>query len=339
MKKEFWRFIYEGTLLAFPVLVLVIAYLVFDPFKVVWNYKSFFRSGIPSYVVLNRDYVSTQTFINNSPQHNYSAFIFGNSRSLFYEVATWQKYIHTKDCFHFDAGGESLLGIYRKFKFLKERGLKISKALIVLDNYTLQRVNERGDYLLLSHPALSKHNVLLFQLEFFKTFLSRKFFYAFFDLKLSNSFKEYMSEGSLMNNWPIEYDYLSNELKFTFFERQIESEPSKYYNEKMMRFFYRRDSIQKFSEKVIFEKQYHMLKVIRDILKEDKTDYKIVISPLYDQLRLNVQDVEILQELFGRREVYDFSGINFITKDYRNYYENSHYRPHVADHIMNEIYK
>ena len=43
--------------------------------------------------------------------------------------------------------------------------------------------------------------------------------------------------------------------------------------------------------------------------------------------------------LEGKQNVFDFSGINFITNDYHNYYENSHYRPHVADYIMKEIYK
>ena len=106
-----------------------------------------------------------------------------------------------------------------------------------------------------------------------------------------------------------------------------------------MQKFYYRDSIQKYSPKVIGESQYRMLKEISEIFKKHKTKYKIIISPLYDQLKFNKSDVRILQMLFGDENVFDFSGINFITNDYHNYYENSHYRPHVADYIMKVIYK
>jgi hypothetical protein len=82
-----------------------------------------------------------------------------------------------------------------------------------------------------------------------------------------------------------------------------------------------------------------MLLEIADIFKKNKTNYKLVINPLYDQVKLNQQDLDILIKLFGKENVHDFSGINFITNDYHNYYENPHYRPHIADYIMGEIYK
>jgi len=54
--------------------------------------------------------------------------------------------------------------------------------------------------------------------------------------------------------------------------------------------------------------------------------------------KLSVDDVEKLQNVFGRNNVYDFSGHNLFTKDYNNYYETSHYRPSVAADILSIIY-
>lgn len=45
-----------------------------------------------------------------------------------------------------------------------------------------------------------------------------------------------------------------------------------------------------------------------------------------------------LQTLFGKEKVYDYSGINELTDPIGNFYESSHYRPHVARQIMQEVY-
>lgn len=68
------------------------------------------------------------------------------------------------------------------------------------------------------------------------------------------------------------------------------------------------------------------------------TVYKVVINPLYDQNKINSRDLATLKDIFGSDNVYDFSGVNWITSDYHNYYEESHYRPHVAKWILGKIY-
>ncbi|KAA6318040.1 hypothetical protein EZS27_031899 [termite gut metagenome] len=45
-------------------------------------------------------------------------------------------------------------------------------------------------------------------------------------------------------------------------------------------------------------------------------------------------DLEYLENVFGEDNVFDFLGINTFTQDYTNYYDDSHYRPHVAREIM-----
>jgi hypothetical protein len=217
--------------------------------------------------------------------------------------------------------------------------VKISNSLIILDFSILCKIDEKKEHICLSHPALSNQNMISFQLEFFKVFLSPKFFKAYLDFKISHQVKDYMKNDFLLSDLPYKYIEKNNEIQFENFDKQIHTDKSLYYNEKKMKVFYKRDSIQKFSQKVILETQYKMLSEISDILKKNKTNYKIIINPLYDQMKLNNDDILLLYRLFGKNNVFDYSGINFITNDYQNFYETSHYRPPIAEYIMKEIYK
>ncbi len=80
------RLFLKLLLASFPVLAILAVYFVKDPFKVLYHYDSYFPQDGISYVVLNKDYVSTETFVNNYPTHHYDSYIFGNSRSMYYYV-------------------------------------------------------------------------------------------------------------------------------------------------------------------------------------------------------------------------------------------------------------
>ena len=86
------------------------------------------------------------------------------------------------------------------------------------------------------------------------------------------------------------------------------------------------------------KEKVNSLKGIRELFDKHHTNYRIVVSPLYDQIKLNPKDYKILCEIFGSQYVYDFSGVNNWTEDYHNYYEPSHYLPSVASEIMKQIY-
>ena len=186
MKKNAFTFFYKICILSLPFSSLFIVYVYLDPFKVIYHYNSYYQSGFPCYVGLDRDYVSTQTFINNHIKYKYNSFIFGNSRSRHFEVKTWAKYIHTNHCFHFDAAAESILGINRKFKFLKNNHIKIDNALIVLDFGTLEYTKDKTSHLHLSHPVLSNKSWFDFHVKFFSTFLTPDFLFAYLDKTSQN---------------------------------------------------------------------------------------------------------------------------------------------------------
>jgi hypothetical protein len=213
MRKEVTSFFLKTFILSLPALSLFCAYLIFDPFKVLRSYDSYYVSGVPNWVTLNREYVSTETFLKCNPSNHYDSFIFGNSRSIFYEVNDWQRHIQSTRCFHFDASGESLYGIYAKFRFLDQSGINISNALIILDYETLSCTNNRKGHLFRTPPRLSGESRLTYQFLFFRTFLDASFFTPYLHFMLTRHFHEYMRNDSILDDRPMYYELQSNEIR------------------------------------------------------------------------------------------------------------------------------
>jgi hypothetical protein len=146
-----------------------------------------------------------------------------------------------------------------------------------------------------------------------------------------------MNDG-VLDDRPFEYDLTSNEIRFSYYENIINTNPYDYYLPRKS-LFYERSAWPQQLEPIIKDEQTKLLEEIFDILIQNKAEYRIVISPLYDQIKLNTEDYDYLCNLFGRKNVYDFSGRNEITNNVINYYDNSHYRPHVTKYILDVIYK
>ena len=341
MQKFLYRLFRFSLIGLIPLIIISVLYVIFDPFKVLYNYDSFIETGVKGMGPLNKDYVSTTTFINNSKKINYNSFIFGNSRSIFYQISEWKKFINLDaSCYHFDASGESLYAINKKIEFIDKKGNEISNILLVLDYETLMQDEPRLDHhlFIISPILVNNSNVIEFHKTFFFAFFNPKFLYAFLDFKISGRIKPYMKQNNLLDDRPRNYDVLTNELRFDSYEDMIRK--NNYYTSKRLSVFFNRDTtIQHFSPKCILENQKKMLKNILSITQKHNTAIKIVINPLYDQQKLNEEDLEYLKILFGKNNVFDFSGINKFTNDYRNYYEASHYRPHVASEILKIIYE
>lgn len=321
-----------------PLILLVSLYFYLDPFMVIKNYDSYYDSNVTSRVGLNVDYVSTTTFDKNYSKEKYDSFIFGNSRSIIYEIAEWKKYIgKNSKCYHFDASGEALYSLHKKIQYLQNNKVHIKNALLVIDIDLLHQALPRSGHLgIISPQLINNDNFLDFHKTFLKAFFNPKFMYAYFDFKITNKVKPYMKKEKLIDNTPYNYDKLTNEIKFDYFEELIQKE--KFYTEEKMNVFYERDSVAHSSKVYIKKAQKEILEDIKRIFLENKTNVKIIISPLYNQQKIALEDFNYLKATFGDNTIFDYSGINHFTNDYRNYYENEHYRPTVAAEILKDIY-
>jgi len=319
-------------------------YIYLDPFKVVKTYSNYYPNNEPFQIITNKDFVSTMNFLNKYKDEKYNSFIFGNSRSMVYHKNEWLKYLPSNaNVYHFDAFGETLFGIYRKFKLLDKLNVSIDNAIIILDNseqLSQTYKNDEKRILFSMAPALiNNNNFIKFHLSFFKAFCQPKFLYAYVYFRIHNNIQPWMKE--FFSTYKISYDSISNEVCFS--EQESKIEKGTYYDDEHTKDFFHpnflhvRNNLFEYDFS-IYNESLRMLEDISKILRKHSTSYKVIISPLYYQIKLNSADINALNMLFGKENVWDFSGHNLLTEDYHNYYENSHYRPIVANKIMSIVY-
>jgi len=327
------KIILKLFLLALPLLFVVGAYWYSDPFKVLRHYDVY----PPEYITTNRDYASTETFLHNFPVYNYDSYLFGPSTSWFYRVDDWEKHIHAHGCFHFDAMNESLYGVEKKISFLYKNHAHINNVLFIFDTRLLSKTENEPGHLFMKHPLLSGQNKLLFQMQAFKDFLYPEFLVAYYDFLINHKRRQYMQKFFIYDKENYKYDTITNEISLYRFDSVLRQNPDGYY-EYYKPNFYKRDTFQHYGYCVIGQKQKQLLQSIKKYMTLDNTNYRIVISPLYNQYKIDPNDLQVLYQIFGKENVFDFSGINPYTANIRNYYDNEHYRPFITAQIMDSIY-
>lgn len=329
------KFIKNTFLFCWPFWGIVIIYIVTDVFKVIYHYNPY--HDLSYCVVVNRAYASTMTYINQNPIYKYDSFILGNSRSMFYEVDTWKQYLPKgSKCMHFDENGGSISGVCDKIIFIDKTGGHINNALLVVDHDLLSCLEQTTGYLFIAPPVLKGYsNVIDFHWQHFKAFLTPEFLLALIDYKTFGEYRPYMKNyitRGHRNTYIPEY----NEFHWTASEKEIAE--GVYYDAEHMKVF---ENVQKpgtFSSEILGSQEIDYLRKMKKVFDKHHTSYKIVVSPLYDQIKLNTSTLRILCDIFGEEHIYDFSGVNKWNKDYHNYYENSHYRPNVSAEIMRIVY-
>ncbi len=332
------RFICRMMLFCSPLIVVAAAYVWFDPFKLVWSYDAFYPRHRTSGIGLNAGYVSTANFDRHRGEMHYDSFIFGNSRSVYYEVEDWLPHLPVGSVpYHFDASAETIMGIERKVRYISGCGEKLRNALFVIDASVLARTTPLSGHLYSMPPQLDEYrNFIKFHADFFGVFLNPKFAFAVADYSLSGKVRNYMLQSNMLSDEDFDYDYRYNECRNTLYERQIAY--GEYFDSRRVAVFAGVQHPDSVSQPVIGVVQTELLQSIKHVLAAQGTDYRVVISPLYDQIRINPADLAVLESIFGAERVFDFSGQNAYNADFHNYYEQSHYRPVVARDVMSKIY-
>jgi hypothetical protein len=299
---------------------------------VIYTYKRHYNDPRISY---NWDYNQTDTLMRNYAEFRYDSFIFGNSRSKAFFTADWKGHIYAKNVFHYAALAETLYGVDRKIRFIDRQGIHMENCLLVFDASLLAVTWNSTGHMFIKHPAISGESWKEFHLTFFRAFIDPSFFITYLDHKIGG--KLHPVDKKKLLTIGMSYDPVTGDLVLAERDRLIREDETKYYTDPAT--FYPRDfTVKKYSPPVIKDAQLGFLREIKQILTTRKTHYKVIITPNYDLNYFDRGDLERLIEIFGKENVYDFSGINEYTRDIHNYYENSHFRPLVAKRILNEIY-
>lgn len=321
-----------------PILLVCISVIIWDPFKVFFSYIDYYTGNK---ITGNREQVCYDLFEKQIPKGKIRNFIVGSSRSEAYKTNYWAKCISAPEntCFHFDGSGYGLFRANNAIKFLSAHTEKIDNLLLIVDPEFLAETTNPQDHLFIHPPAISGESKLAYYWIFLKASLDIEFifdnliynitgkYYNFMGHHISSSKNSFISNNATADIW---YGYDKDILK-----------DSVGYYQKLLREagLDKRSPIQKYSDVIIKNEQIRLLSEIKACVLKSNISIKIVISPLLNQLKVNEKDYAVLCGLFGKDNVYDFSGINKYTADRRNYYDKSHYKPYIANDILNQIYK
>ena len=329
------KFIKYIIIYSIPLAVAFMFYAMVDPFKVVWHYDNYYTE--PYWLTLNMDYIGTTNYDNKRDLYHYDSFILGNSRSRCWRIEDWKKYIGNDiSGYHMDGHGECQLGLERKVEYICAHSDKVKNVLMIIDQSVFTNPDRCTIHFRYLSPRLDHYkNFIAFHVANFKAFYTPQFLMTYLKYKFYDKGKGLAPEGNLFVKKDY-YDPIRNEYLPMRSEKKIEE--GSFYDKERLQMFKDKQYPDSIFPVVITEDRQERLIKMAELLKSKKTNVKIVISPLYDQIKMNPKDVDALKKIFGTNNVYDFSGDKNITKDYHNYYEDSHYRIGIADSLLKIIY-
>lgn len=325
---SFRRLAIRGVLFALPFWTMIVLYFYDDPFMVLRNYKSY-----DSNVMLNEGYVGWCIYKNNRDSIPFNSFLLGNSCTMAFPCNEWEKYLHGGRAVRLFGNAESMMAVYRKLLALEKEHADIKNVLLILDRGSLSKTKLLTGFGNTLPAEVIGVSPISTQLELLQAFVAPKFLFPYLQYrlfgKLGSSGRMFTSFRHLRN--PINNDAINPR------EKMIEEEGEDYWKNRPKEFPVRSEH-EKIAPPVIFAAQKDLLNQIAEVLKRNGTSLKLVVGPDYCQEVLNPKDVEILQQIFGKECIFDFTGINEYTIDVHNYYEEGHYRPILGRKLLHRIY-
>jgi hypothetical protein len=329
--KLFFKRIFLSFIL--PTVIGLTSVVFWDPFKVFFNYNDYYTNNP---ITGNREDICVK-LLNKAP-NNFSNFIIGSSRSQAYKTAYWSNLINQAQntTFHYDG---SAFGLYRttnSIKYLAKK-YKIKNVLLIVDADLFGETTNNPGHLFIQPPMVSKESKYAYYITFLKASLDVKFIGYNLIYKLTGNYYDFMGHHLRKSKKSHTFNNSTGDVWYAY-DQDIKSDSVSYYANLISKgVFYERKKIEQ-SKPLIGEAQVKLLNEIKHVVSKNNINIKVVISPLYDQITFNDGDKQFLKKIFGNTNVYDFSGKNNFTENISNYYENSHYKPYIANRIMDSVY-
>ena len=287
------------------------------------------------FVHLNREMVCYETHEALRDSMAFNAFIFGSSRSHAYHCDAWSKHLPSGAIpFHLDASAESITGAWQKVRYLHRTGADIRHALLIVDSHFFNGLNwNRPPPTFHPHHLGTGKSVWQYRLSYLQAFMTPAIVLAYFDYMLFGKHRPYMRFFTDRPDYNGFLNPVNCDLHYRL-EDQIRSDSLSYYSAGN----WVRPEMERQSEVLPSEREISMISEVAQIFSQHGTDVQIIVSPLFDRIRMSEARLAMLRSHFGTDRVHDFSGKNKWTAPISNYYEHSHYRPHVARAIMAEVY-
>ena len=311
-----------------PFLLIMVFFFCADPMRIIYTYSSPTTKG----VLMNDRLFQARYLEDNAAK--YHSFILGSSRSKAFKTESWNRVSGTDSSFHLGVNDETLFGIEKKLEYLDKKGVKIKDVLILLDHRILSLSKNQQAHIFREHPSVSGESTLEFYKKFFVGFFKPEFLRAYIDWQYSGVYKLYMKNYIFKEDF--QYNAGSGDIDYTGYEKEIEQDSTGYYEVNKTVFYQR---VEKAAAPSLSEEGKALLLKTKEILQKQQARYKIILTPNYDEEKINAEDLDFLKDTFGAAAVYDFSGKSDITAEIGNYYEEKHFKPYIAEELMKRVYE
>lgn len=314
------KFTVKTLLAALPVIALLAWYAIADPFHVLHRYPGHITTNGNIALTINYGYVSTESFDYYNPSMRYDSFIFGSSMSQYYHAACWKAHLPAgASVCHFDASMETLDGIINKIRYVNSRGVRVKRALIVIEESMLHRWPQDGNPLYAQHYATTPAcDYLKFQSLYFGIFRNPEFIkYMLWPQRYAGEMVDKHFATSDIQNRIEDI----NESYYARFDSLIAHSPKQYFiPARMARRTFAPMPIP--YAPAIGGEMAARVHTLAQLLRANGTDYIVIIPPRYHRRPIAESDLYALQCELGNSSVFDFSHDSRLSNDAEAYYDN-----------------
>ena len=319
---------------AVPVAILALLYCVTDPYKTL---KPF---SLEYFDDTNRDYLSSELFLMNYPEQQYDSYIFGSSRGCGFNTYHWKKFLpEGSKPFLFQAWNETLTGIEEKIDYIDRHGFPLNNVIVLIDipgTFDMEQVSTKA--MTIRDPAFSGQPRWSFHLCLFGDYLQKPSQWLLSIRRFLPPSSPVIRFDRITNDWdknnqnrdlsnPPEKDSLKNmsELSRKVFLKTVED---------------RAGVKQDISDPLIRGSFIQQLRHLKDVFDRNGTDFRIVVTPGYYATTPAIapEDIELLIQIFGEMNVFDFSGQSSLNSDYNNFSDSGHFGLYVGWYMIEEMY-
>ena len=320
-----------------PIAVLSALYFITDPFCVM---KPF---SLEYFDDANRDYTSVELFMMNEDTHHYNSFIFGSCGLGGINSYHWQSKLNEADeQFVFQSWGETLTGIEDKIVWLHEHNIPIDNAMIMIDipsSFSPDQLSSKA--VLMHNPKMSSVSRWKWRWDMYINFMQKPSFWV-------ESVKKWYKREYKGNIPKVTFDIVTND-QFARKETEFLTMPPQDSMKKATPrsldvLAYKMEHScekQSASEPLIDSKFANRLRHIKNIFDESRTDYRVFVKPgvVYVSSKINDRDLSLLYDIFGRDNVFDYSGDNEISRDLNHFRDSEHYGLSAGWLMVEEMYE
>lgn len=331
------RFVLRCLLAAVPLAAIVAFYFIADPFRAVRPHDPAYNIGSP--LPYNKAHTSVIAYLNGREKYRYDAFIFGSSRSQYFPVREWKRHLgDDASPFHFDASSETLTGIARKMRFIERQGDTIRYALIEIAPWGFGAGDNRGFSFRTPWQLEDIGKLPQWEYDYLRDFMLRHRFVAIMRYYITGEARDPSPEKRVFRPPNSSIDPITNEVINDSIDRLIAKSPHIFYKNRQYLFRLLRVNRFHYETTRIRPREIAALAEIADIMRRHHTDYRIIIGPDADRNMLMPSTRAVLDSLFDSSRVHDMTLFLPAVTDTTAYYDQIHFRPHIATMMLEEVY-